>query len=242
MATLGYVRVSTTSQALNGYGLEMQKSIIRKRDRRAVIFEDNGISGIELKRPGLQALLAAIRPGDTVLVPSIDRLWRSELAEATIKQKLRATGCKLESIKEPQFALNAATPTEALISNLLADLAAFDHDCIISKLTTARRQKKESGLYVNGRAPLGYKWQTVKKENGGQSRRLVIDTDKQEQIKRAFELKSWGKAYRFIIEQTGLAITPQGLCKLLKNPLYKGQGAPAIVSTTLWNKANRKAP
>ena len=68
MLTLAYCRVSTEEQAEEGYSIEGQADKLRAysalRDLgEVVVIADPGRSGKDMKRPGLQELLAAVEAG-----------------------------------------------------------------------------------------------------------------------------------------------------------------------------------
>ena len=96
-----YVRVSTTSQAEEGYSIDEQiaklKSYCDIKDWTLYkIYKDAGFSGSNIKRPGLQSLIADAKNKhfDTVLVYKLDRLSRSQkdtlylIEEVFIKQDI----------------------------------------------------------------------------------------------------------------------------------------------------------
>src|SRR5688572_29091073 len=83
---VGYIRVSTEEQADSRAGLDAQRAaILAEADRRGWrlvdLIEDAGWSGRDMKRPGMQAALEALRAkrADTLVVAKLDRLSRSLL-------------------------------------------------------------------------------------------------------------------------------------------------------------------
>jgi len=66
---IGYARVSTADQDL---GLQLA-ALRRAGCQDAWIFRDT-TSGVRTARPGLDACLQALRPGDTLVVWRLDRL------------------------------------------------------------------------------------------------------------------------------------------------------------------------
>jgi putative DNA-invertase from lambdoid prophage Rac len=86
VATYGYARVSTVMQVDEGESLDVQQRTISgyalmhgmKLDR---VFVERGVSGSKplFERPQGGALLAAIKPGDVVITPKLDRMFRSAL-------------------------------------------------------------------------------------------------------------------------------------------------------------------
>lgn len=72
MAMYGYARVSTKDQNLN----RQLDALAEVPIVSARVFTDQ-MSGKDFDRPGYQALLGKLRPGDVVVVKSIDRLGRN---------------------------------------------------------------------------------------------------------------------------------------------------------------------
>src|SRR6266704_3117156 len=59
------------------------------------IYLDHGLTGTTRNRPGLDQALAAVREGDTLVVPKLDRLARSVPDARAIGDNLAALGIKL---------------------------------------------------------------------------------------------------------------------------------------------------
>lgn len=88
---VGYARCSTNDQ-----GLTAQKQALENLgvapDR---IYTDHGLTGTNRARPGLDQAIAAVREGDTFVVPKLDRLARSVPDARAIADQLEAKGVKL---------------------------------------------------------------------------------------------------------------------------------------------------
>jgi Resolvase, N terminal domain len=88
---IGYARCSTVLQDLTA-----QRDILAglgvPEDR---IYLDKGLTGTTRARPGLDQALAAVRSGDTLVVPKLDRLARSVLDARQIGDSLVAGGIRL---------------------------------------------------------------------------------------------------------------------------------------------------
>jgi DNA invertase Pin-like site-specific DNA recombinase len=69
---VGYTRVSTVSQTLDQQNAALEAAGVAKT------FSDT-MSGARDDRPGLAALMAYVREGDTVVVWKLDRLGRNTL-------------------------------------------------------------------------------------------------------------------------------------------------------------------
>jgi hypothetical protein len=98
MAVYGYARVSTSRQAEEGESLDVQQRTLAGYafmhgltvDR---MFVERGVSGsVPLAdRPLGTALLAALKPGDVLITPKLDRMFRSALDALGVLAKLKIT-------------------------------------------------------------------------------------------------------------------------------------------------------
>jgi hypothetical protein len=76
---IGYARCSTEKQDLTAQG-EILRGLGVTDER---IYLDHGLTGTNRSRPGLSSALAALREGDTLVVPKLDRLARSVSSRST---------------------------------------------------------------------------------------------------------------------------------------------------------------
>ena len=88
---VGYCRCSTDSQDLTAQRQRLRELGVTE-DR---IYLDHGLTGTNRARPGLDQALAALREGDTLVVPKLDRLARSVPDTRAIGDDLAARGIKL---------------------------------------------------------------------------------------------------------------------------------------------------
>ncbi len=120
-ALIGYARVSTAGQLLD----RQQHALAEAGCLR--IFSDK-LSGKDADRPELAACLDYLRPGDTVVVPSLDRLSRSLADLIGIVGTLRRQGVGFKSLHE---ALDTTTPGGRLVFHVFAALAEFIRELIV---------------------------------------------------------------------------------------------------------------
>ena len=121
--TIGYARCSTDKQDLAAQRAALERLGVPP-DR---IYTDHGLTGTNRSRPGLDQALAAVRPGDTLVVPKLDRLARSVPDARLIADTLVARGVKLAlgaSVYDP------ADPMGKMFFNILATFAEFEADLI----------------------------------------------------------------------------------------------------------------
>ncbi|MFG2979456.1 recombinase family protein [Streptomyces sp. NPDC048331] len=119
----GYARCSTDLQDLTAQK-EILISLGVREDR---IYLDKGLTGTNRERPGLGQALAAVRAGDTLVVPKLDRLARSVPDARDIGDSLVARGVKLSlggTLYDP------ADPMGKMFFNILATFAEFEVDLL----------------------------------------------------------------------------------------------------------------
>jgi DNA invertase Pin-like site-specific DNA recombinase len=120
---IGYARCSTDKQDLAAQRAMLEELGVTP-DR---IYTDRGLTGTTRARPGLDQALAAVRAGDTLVVPKLDRLARSVPDARQIADALVERGVKLAlgvSVYDP------ADPMGKMFFNILATFAEFEADLI----------------------------------------------------------------------------------------------------------------
>ncbi|MDE3028266.1 MAG: recombinase family protein [Paracoccaceae bacterium] len=120
---IGYARCSTDKQDLTAQRQAL-KALGVSEDR---IYTDHGLTGTNRARPGLDQALAAVRDGDVLIVPKLDRLARSVPDARTIAEQLEKKGVKLAlgaSVYDP------TDPMGKMFFNILATFAEFEADLI----------------------------------------------------------------------------------------------------------------
>jgi DNA invertase Pin-like site-specific DNA recombinase len=118
---IGYARVSTAGQLLD----RQQHALAEAGCLR--IFADK-LSGKDSDRPELAACLDYLRPDDTPVVASLDRLSRSLADLIGIVGTLHRHGVGFKSLHE---ALDTTTPGGRLVSHVFAALAEFIRELIV---------------------------------------------------------------------------------------------------------------
>ena len=181
--------MSTENQnGCDSFGLETQRDAITKYCTAnglepVQIYEDPALSGSlpPLERPGLRALLEALKAGDIekFIVTRLDRLARDTMLFLWLMKEIKKLGAELVSIAEPG---RWEDPTQRLLLTMVAAFAEFVKSLITSRLSGGRKTKARQGGYAGGKAPIGYK-----AERGDKA--LMLDDGKARAVNRVFELR-----------------------------------------------------
>ena len=140
---IGYARVSTEDQKL-----DLQLSALRGAGCKT-IYSDHGISGSTMKRPGLEDALAALEPGETLVVWRLDRLGRSLTGLVKMIEDLGKRGVEFQSLTE---SINTASSGGRLVFHIMAALAEFERSLISERTKAGIIAAQQRGVQV-GRPP-----------------------------------------------------------------------------------------
>lgn len=90
-------------------------------------YTDHGLTGTNRARPGLDQALAAVREGDTLVVPKLDRLAQSVPDAHAIADQLEKKGVKLTL---GASAYDPSDPMGTMFFNILTTFVEFESDLI----------------------------------------------------------------------------------------------------------------
>ena len=143
-----YVRVSTEDQ-----NTKMQKDDLiaeaHKRGWEPFIYEDQGVSGAKIARPGLDTLLKDVRNGSlqVVMAWKLDRIGRStqHLAEI-INRLLKAEVGLVVPSQGIDTSAGSMNPASKLQLNVLAAVAEFERDLIRERTKAGMKAAKARGV------------------------------------------------------------------------------------------------
>lgn len=142
---IGYARCSTDQQDL---GVQ-RAALIELGVKPDRIYTDHGLTGTNRARPGLNQALAAVRAGDTLVVPKLDRLARSVPDARAIADALIARRVKLAlgaSVYDP------TDPMGKMFFNILATFAEFEADLIRLRTREGMARARAKGK-LRGKSP-----------------------------------------------------------------------------------------
>lgn len=143
MKRVGYARVSTEDQSL-----DLQRDALN-RANCDVIFEDQGVSGAAIERPGLTKALGVLERGDSFVVWRFDRFARSSQFLMDTAWALKDRGINFESLTE---CVNLDSAFGELQLHIIAGMARFERALIIERTREGMAAAKERGVEF-GRKP-----------------------------------------------------------------------------------------
>jgi site-specific DNA recombinase len=213
------------------------------RDR----YDDGGISGGTLDRPGLKRLLADVEDGlvDVVVVYKIDRLSRSLMDFAKLVDVFDRNGVTFVSVTQ---SFNTTTSMGRLTLNILLSFAQFEREVTAERIRDKVRASRMKGMWMGGVPPYGYRVE---------DRKLVVDEEHAAHVRWIFALflqigsgtelaREVGK--RGMPTPRGNRIDKKFLYRMLNNRAYigvavhKGQSYPgeheAIIDRETWDKVH----
>ena len=139
---LGYVRVSTSAQSLDGQRDALEKAGAGR------LYADT-ITGTTRHRPELDRLLDQLRPGDVVVVTKYDRLARSLRDLLEIVEAIEGRGAGFRSLAED---IDTTTPAGRLVFHVFASIAQFERERIAERTRESLEAARQRGR-VGGRPP-----------------------------------------------------------------------------------------
>ena len=233
------------SQAFNGW--EYYKT-----------FEDGGISGGTMERPGLPALLEEIRAHNiqVVVVYKVDRLSRSIFDFHKMMQEFAKYECNFVSITQ---SFDTSNSMGKLTLNMLRSFAQFEREVSAERVRDKIAASKAKGLWMGGTPPIGYdanERQLIVNDGEAQLVRLIfqkyIETENMFAVAdylnaQGICTKKW-VARRSKREHGGGQFYKSNIQRILTNPLYIGKIAhyaqnkiydgkhEGIISRDWWDK------
>lgn len=142
MALIGYARVSTHGQNDDSQIDELTKAGCEK------IFADK-VTGKLASRPELDACLAYVREGDTLVITRLSRAMRSLKHLLALADDLQARGVGLKVLKQD---IDTTTPTGRLVFHILGAIDEFHRELIVEGTREGLAAARARGR-LGGRKP-----------------------------------------------------------------------------------------
>jgi site-specific DNA recombinase len=158
VSTLNQAHAQTIDQQLDRLRAYIQDHGWQLRDDH--IFRDDGRSGADLNRPGLDHLRDAARAGelDRVLVTEPDRLARNYVQQMIVLDELERCGCPVEFLDHPM----SHDPHDRLLLQIRSAVAEYERTLIADRMRRGRLMKYQAGLLLPWtKPPYGYRLNPV---------------------------------------------------------------------------------
>ena len=193
------------------------------------IFEDEGISGATLVRPGLERIRDLVAEGQiqAVLVLSPDRLSRKYAYQVLLVEEWLRHGVETIFIKAPQ----SQTPEDQLLLQFQGMIAEYERAQILERSRRGKRHRAKQGeVSVLSGAPYGYRYMRKTEERAAYYE--IIETQA-EVVRQVFDLYatqtlSIGAITRRLNELAVPTRREQAcwerstIWAMLRNPAYRG--------------------
>ena len=244
-----YVRVSTEEQAINGDSLRTQREELT---RFAInngfhiygIYEDDGFSATNLKRPALQRLLKDVEQNkiNRILITKLDRLSRGVRNYYKVLDVLDEHEVFWQTIFEKY---DSSTANGRLHINIMLSVAENESAQTSERIKSVFKTKVENKEVIAGKIPIG-----LKKEN----KKLIIDEEKKQVILDAFQFyKETTSAYQTFqkldLKYPELQLNYMRTYRILTNKLYIGiketrygdveNFCPSLIDSTTFENTQR---
>jgi DNA invertase Pin-like site-specific DNA recombinase len=222
-------------------------------------YDDGGLSGGTLDRPGLARLLADIAAGqvDIVVVYKVDRLTRSLLDFSKLVEAFDKAGVSFVSVTQ---SFNTTTSMGRLTLNMLLSFAQFEREVTAERIRDKIAASKQRGMWMGGTPPIGYR---------PDRRSLAIVEDEADLVRQLFQryldLGSVRALHNALLAEHlhqpcrtsatgrqfgGRPFQRGQLYRMLGNPLYRGLirhrsqtwpgNHPAIIDEALWDQVQAR--
>ncbi|TXN17268.1 recombinase family protein [Methylobacterium sp. WL122] len=195
MQAFGYCRVSTGRQAEEGESLGVQERRVRGYAMQqgfdlTSVYVERGVSGSKPlgDRPEGAKLMAVLQPGDIVVTPKLDRMFRSALDALDVMGSMRDRDVALHMIDLGGDV--TGNGIAKLVFTILAAVAEAERDKVRERVTEIKRDQRGRGRYLGGALPFGF----TSTDDGA----LVGDAGQQAAIRDAVALRAGGASLRSV--------------------------------------------
>ncbi len=207
LRVIGYERVSTDEQVLQGVSLDAQRVRLKAHAKAhgyelVGIERDNGVSGKvpPSKREGLRRALDLIRAGnaDGIVFLKLYRLSRSVRDILKLADDARRGGWHLMSVSEH---IDTSTASGKFTLGVLALLAEMERDQVGERTRIGMAQLALEGRVRSRFLPFGFRVEGASRATSvkaGEKRKLVADRRETQILRRMLRLRKSGKGAHLI--------------------------------------------
>ena len=248
-----YIRVSTAEQALHGYSLSAQESLLRQyADSHEMdiveVYADEGKSASKSleKRTELLRLVADAEKGrfSRILFKDVTRWSRSSSSYYKIQERLDKCNVAWIAVEQPY--LETVTPTGRFQVSVMLGTAQLEAEQTGQRIKFVQESEIRRGRFPFPPhcAPTGY---TTEKRDDGNF--LIVDNQTAPIVKTIFN--TFRNTYNLqrcaeaVAEKHGVEFSETTINRILRNPIYKGEfrGIPdfcePLIKPELWDALQR---
>ena len=197
-----------------------------------IVYEDEGFSGKNTKRPQFQKMMRDMREQhfDYLVCYKLDRLGRNLADLANLMEDLERRGTSFISIKEK---FDTTTPIGKAMLDVSGVLAQMEREQIAERVKDNMIMLARSGRWLGGNTPLGYSSMKLEKEVGALKKKTMYClTQNPEEIEIAryifsnfMECRSLTKVFKNLLTndirtRQGKEFVISGIRDILVNPVY----------------------
>jgi len=206
------------------YNVDIEQDII--------VYEDEGFTGANTKRPNFQKMLCDIRANKiaTVICYRLDRVSRNVLDFCTLKDEFTEYNVSFISVRED---FDTSTPMGTAMLLIASVFAQLERDTIAERIRDNQTELAKTGRWLGGTTPTGFKSDEIEKISvDGKKKKLCkltpIPEEKQLVVtlyNKYVEYKSLTQLETYCVQnnlksKNGVALSRFALKHILINPVY----------------------
>lgn len=197
-----------------------------------VVFEDEGFSGGDMRRPDFQKMMARIRKGEfrMLVVYRLDRISRNIGDFTGMVDELNRLGVSFVSIRE-QF--DTTTPMGRAMMYIISVFSQLERETIAERIRDNMHELAKTGRWLGGNTPTGYASESISNVTvDGRVRKsckLKLNPEEAELVKTIFDLYLQENSLsavetellrRRLKTKTGKDFNRFSIKAILQNPVY----------------------
>lgn len=181
------------SVSIENQKLLLQRYVRERGWNEIDTYIDDGFSGTNFQRPGVQRLIADAKAGriNVILVKDLSRFGRNYIEFGQYTDYLfPSIGCRFIALNNGIDTMNKDSSTDAMcFLNLFNEFYSRDTS---KKVRAVRKACAENGKFMGPHPSFGYK------RDPGNKHHLIIDEDTAPVVRRIFTMRTSGMTYRAI--------------------------------------------
>lgn len=191
------------------------------------VFEDDGFSGKNTRRPDFNRMLMRIKAGEPeyLVVYRLDRISRSVSDFSAILALLQKKNIHFVSLNE-QF--DTSTPLGRVMIVIASAFAQMEREVISERVADNMLELSKRGTWSGGKAPMGFVSKRVASdpERGIMKEHSILEEDPakfpvvQQMFARYLSDRKLMSVYRYVRNDLGITVADSVVKNILTNPVY----------------------